>query len=361
MFGYYYEVPYGRDVRSRIIIKGLKYNGVNVTDIRLKNPTNTFLFLWNQVKLLKNGASALREADIILVGWPAWDAIYPAKILSKLLSKPVIADAFVSLYDTEVFDRRRVQKGSIKALRLYLKDKMLCELANHVLLDTKEHIRYFSRMFHIPYGKFSAIYVGSDDDIFYPRKGEKNDSFLITFHGSFIPLHGIEHIIRAMKFLEVYNDIRCEILGDGQMYRYISEMAKMLKLRNVIFHKKFLKYEELPSFIAKADICLGIFGDTPKAKRVVPTKVYDVLAMKKPLITGDTPAIREVGIIDRRHALLVKVGSPRALADAILELKNDEKLREKIAENGYALFKKKFTPKAIGENLKRTIEVVISR
>jgi glycosyltransferase involved in cell wall biosynthesis len=80
--------------------------------------------------------------------------------------------------------------------------------------------------------------------------------------------------------------------------------------------------------------------------------------MKKPLITGDTPAIREVGIADRRHALLVELGNPRALADAILELKEDERLKRRIAEGGYALFKEKFTPKAIGERLKNIIEEV---
>jgi glycosyltransferase involved in cell wall biosynthesis len=242
-----------------------------------------------------------------------------------------------------------------------LKDKVLCELADYVLLDTKEHIKYFSGTFCIRREKFSAIYVGSDDDYFYPREELENDVFVVTFHGSFIPLHGIEHIIRAMKLLEAHDDIRCEILGSGQTYEYVSELAKALRLKNVIFRRKFLKYEELPSFIAKADVCLGIFGVTPKARRVVPTKVYDILAMKKPLITGDAPAIREIGIVDRRHALLVELGNPRALADAILELKDDGRLRRRIAEGGYALFKEKFNPKAIGERLKEVIEAVTYR
>jgi glycosyltransferase involved in cell wall biosynthesis len=346
MFGYYYETPYGRDVRSCIMIKGLKRNGVNIIDVRSR-ASNAPLSLLDRAKMLKNGLNTLREADVILVGWPAWKAIYPAKVLSKFLSKSVIADAFVSLYDTEVLK--------------YVEDKVLCELADHVLLDTEEHIKYFSETFHVPRKKFSAIYVGSDDDYFYPRGKEEDDIFLRTFHGTFIPLHGVDCIVKAMKLLEAHDDIKCEILGSGQTYGYVSQLARTLRLRNVIFHRKFLKYEELPSFIAKADVCLGIFGVTPKAKRVVPTKVYDVLAMKKPLITGDTPAIKEVGIVDRRHALLVEPGNPRALADAILELKDDERLRRRIAEGGYALFKEKFTPKAIGKRLKEVIEEVASR
>jgi hypothetical protein len=64
--------------------------------------------LWNRAKLFKEGMSALKGVDAILVGWPAWRAIYPVKLLSKLLGKPLIVDAFISLYDTEVFDRKRV-------------------------------------------------------------------------------------------------------------------------------------------------------------------------------------------------------------------------------------------------------------
>jgi len=43
------------------------------------------------------------------------------------------------------------------------------------------------------------------------------------------------------------------------------------------------------------------------------------------------------------------MANPEALAEAILTLKDDEKLRDKIAENGYRLFKEKLTPKAIGK------------
>lgn len=360
IFGFYYKTVYGEAVRSRIIVKALKtISDMNIVGIRSEYPNNRCRFLKSQVKMFKKGIDFLRNVDLILVEYPAWDAVYIAKLISKLRHKPIIVDAFVSLYDTEVFDRRRVKENSLKALHLYLKDKLLCQLADHVLLDTREHIKYFSKVFHIPQKKFSPIYVGSDDEVFYPREKKGENFFLVTFHGTFIPLHGIEHIIIAMKFLEKHSDIKCEILGYGQTYKYVREIARSMKLKNTVLHRYFLKYEELPSFIAKADVCLGIFGNTPKAKRVVPTKVYDILAMKKPLITSATPAIREIGIINRKHALLVKPGDPKALADAILELKEDESLRERIAENGYSLYKKKFTPKAIGKSLKKVIEYII--
>jgi len=110
----------------------------------------------------------------------------------------------------------------------------------------------------------------------------------------------------------------------------------------------------VPKYIKKADICLGIFGDTQKTQRVIPNKVYEAIAMKKPVITADTPAVREL-FTDRKNILFCKTADPEDLAEKILELKNNEDIREKIAKGGYEIFKKYATPIVIGKKLKRDI------
>ena len=69
--------------------------------------------------------------------------------------------------------------------------------------------------------------------------------------------------------------------------------------------------------IQQADICLGIFGDSEKASRVIPNKVFQILHSGKPLITRDSPAIRELLNPDMTGVYLVPAASPKALADAI--------------------------------------------
>ena len=111
----------------------------------------------------------------------------------------------------------------------------------------------------------------------------------------------------------------------------------------------------MPTHIAKADIGLGIFGDTDKAKRVIPNKAYEIIAMKKPLITGDSSASREF-FSDEKNALLCEMANPGAIAESIIKLKEDESLREKIAGNGYTLFKERARPKVIGKEVKKIVE-----
>lgn len=177
----------------------------------------------------------------------------------------------------------------------------------------------------------------------------ENKKLLILFWGNFIPLQGIQYIIQAAKTLENHLDIQFTIIGGGQMSKDISCLVEKLKVNNIRFVDR-VNIKKLPQYIENADICLGIFGNTGKATRVIPNKVYEAIAMGKPVISGDTPAIREL-FTDRSNILLCRMADSGDLAEKILELKNDLELREKIAEGGYELYNKYATPQIVGKNL----------
>ncbi|GAG73250.1 unnamed protein product [marine sediment metagenome] len=80
--------------------------------------------------------------------------------------------------------------------------------------------------------------------------------------------------------------------------------------------------------------------------------------MKKPVIVGNNPANREL-FENRKNALMVEMADADALADAILELKENEELRERIAEEGYKTFREKCTLEVIGKEIKEIAERLI--
>ncbi len=77
--------------------------------------------------------------------------------------------------------------------------------------------------------------------------------------------------------------------------------------------------------------------------------------MKKPVITGDSPAAREV-FSDKVNALLCEMGNPEALAEAILLLKEDRKLREDIAEAGFTLYQEFFSSTEIAKKFEKALD-----
>ena len=345
---------YAKDyARNRILLKALRAAGFEVLERRsdIGNPLLRYRRLWR--------ICARDDFDLILSAFPsAWD-VPLARALSLAKRCPLIFDAHLSLYDSMVHDRRQVSEGSLSSVRLFGLDKVSCTLADVVLLDTLEHIKYFVKTFKVPPSKFRRVWVGSDDEVFYPRRVEKTtDKFVVFFYGSFIPLQGVPYIVKAAKLLQREKDLIFKIVGRGQTFNYVFQLTMSLKVNNVTF-LGWVDYYSLPNYIAEADVCLGVFGDTPKTLRVIPNKVYDALAMAKPVITGNTPAIREA-LTHGVNVWLCRVADPRSLADAILTLKEDRKLREKIALNGYQLFKKKFSIKAIGNLLKLIINEIMT-
>jgi len=145
------------------------------------------------------------------------------------------------------------------------------------------------------------------------------------------------------------------IVGPGMEHKRIPNLAQNLGADNIRFID-WLPYEQLPLEIAQADICLGgHFSAIDKAKRVIAGKTFQFLAMKKPVIVGDCPGNREL-LTDRDDALFVTMADAGALADAILELRDDVELREKIALGGYETFIRKGSSVTIKNEIKRIVD-----
>jgi len=322
--------------RNRILIKGLRQNGIEIIECnsRLRG-------IAKYLELAKKHFKIRKNYDAVIVGFPGYQAVILAKFLTR---KKIIFDAFTSIYDSMVWDRQLAHPRGLRAGYYWLLDWVSCKLADKILLDTMANIDYFVKTFRLKPEKFRRIFVGSDDEAIYPlAKKEKRNYFLVHFHGSFIPLQGIEYIIKAAKILEKEN-VMFNIIGSKIKKKY-----KNLKSININFVEN-VPYKKLKDYLAEADLCLGIFGDTPKVARVIPNKVFEALAAKRPVITGESHAIKEI-LSDRKNVLLCGIADARDLADKIMELKSNPELREKIAENGYNLFKEKLTPKQAVELL----------
>lgn len=277
----------------------------------------------------------------MLVGFPGYQAIILARWLAN---KPIFFDAFTSLYDSMVSDRKAARLNSLEAKYYWFLDWLSCRLADRIIIDTQAHIDYFVENFKAKPEKFIRVFVGTDDRIMKPQEKQKTDNyFSVYFYGSCIPLQGVKYILEATKILEKEN-IRFNIIGSR-----IKKTFKEYGLANVNFINN-VPYEKLPQYLGEADICLGVFGDTDKARRVIPNKVFDALALGQPVLTGASPAVREL-LTDRENALFCRLADSKNLAEKILELKNDANLREKIAKNGYKLFSEKLTPRKIVADL----------
>ncbi len=350
--------------RNLALIEGLKRAGCEVWEChqelwaehqdKMEAVRGGIFSLFQLVKsyflLLRQYQRASKEFDYMFVGYIGHLDVFLARLLKIFHKKPIVFDTFYSLYDTMVKDRRLYSEQSLKAKLLKFIDRWSVKCSDLALLDTQAHIKYFAEEFGLEESKFIAVPLGVDENNFYPRSVSKaSEKFEVLNYSSYIPLHGLEVIIDCAKILEREKDIHFTLIGKGQLYPKIRERAKRLELENVEFIE-WLPHQKLVERAVKAEVLLGIFGTTEKALRVIPYKVYEALALAKPVITEDSPASREL-LVDGEHCLLSPPGDPEALAERILLLKSNPELREKIAQKGHKLFLEKCSWEKIGERI----------
>ncbi len=363
--------------RNNVIIQGLRQNGVEVVECHanlwyntadkirsvrggLFNPGLMGRALGSYLRLIGRYAK-IGDYDVMVVGYAGHFDLFLARLLTSLARKPLVFDALLSLTETVVEDRGLAQRGSLLARLVYLVDRCACRLADLVLLDTEAHVRHFQRDLGVRLDKLRQVPVGADE--VYSGRGplpiRQSDAFRVVYFGQYIPLHGVHHIVEAAKLLEEHRDISFELVGDGQTYEEAASLAERLQVQNITFRRAWLPPEDLiAEHIAPSDVCLGVFGDSPKARRVVPIKVFVALALGKPVVTGDSPAAREM-LVHGADAILCEMANPQALAQAILLLKRNRPLREKIAREGYLSFQNKFSARVIGATVKSYLTEVV--
>ena len=347
---YIYGNLYGAKHRSNIVLEALKRNNIEV--VECSNRDNGILA---DLKSLVRFIFKKGKCDLVLAGFISQYWLWILKLLTR---KKIIMDGYISSYETLVTERGTYNEKSLKGRLIYALEKSACKLSDKVLIDTNAMIEYFVRLYGIERDKFARSLECSNTNIFYPRNiKKKTKKFVVLYHGAFLPLHGVNYILEAAKILE-NDDIEFWILGKGITLDESLRLAKKLNVKKVKF-LGFKPYEEMPLYLAQCDVGLGIFKILDKNERIIPNKIFELIAMKKPVITMDAKAIHEL-LEDRKSIMLCKAGDSVDLAKKILELKKDNELRERIAAGGYEEFKKHGSLEVIGREIKEIAEGLLN-
>ena len=301
------------------------------------------------VALLGQTLNPRRRPSVVLVPHPCqFDAVVVGAVC-RIVRVPMVIDYFVSLHETVVDDRGIVSSASLTAKVLRSVDALSAKLATLVLADTPEDVEAFAKETSTAPSKWRTVWVGADSHIYKPVAATPSLANVVLFYGTYIPLQGIDFIVRASLLLPKEYQVR--LIGDGQerprIEKIIRELGAPVELLDSVSEA------ELPAKISEASVCLGIFGTGAKSSRVIPNKVFQCMAMGKAIITADTPAIRH-HLEDA--VVTVPAGNPQALANGIVALLEDEvKIRE-LETGARKLFLEKFDDNKIAPLLVEALQ-----
>ena len=284
-----------------------------------------------------------RRPDVVVFLYPGHLDACVLGPIARLRRIPAVLDVFISLYDTAVVDRGLRSTRSPVAFATRALDVLACWSVRTVVVDTPEHADFFARFTHRARSRFAVLWVGAEE-LRFITADDPGDDAPILWYLTYIPLHGFETVARAAAHLGD-DDRTFRLIGNGQQRTEAEKLAHELGLTNVEFVDQ-IPEAELPAEIARASICLGVFGTSDKAARVVPNKVFQCAAAGRAVITAATPAV----INAFGDALVtVPVGDLSALAAAIRDLRGPERLA--VAARARATFEQRYSEAALADDL----------
>jgi glycosyltransferase involved in cell wall biosynthesis len=324
--------------RTRILLRGLSENGVQLTEChrdvwggtedksQISGIADKFHVLWRYLiayPVLICRYLRCRKHDAVLIGYLGLFDVLVLWPFVRLRRAILIWDVFLSLYDTVVEDRKMIRRRNPVAMAMWAMEWSALRLVDKAIIDTQAHADHLCRTYHCSGNRVARVFLGVEPEPFDLARQEllpadpNERPKRIVFYGQFIPLHGIEFIVRAAKKTEKAG-LQWLLIGKGQQTESVRSLIDRLQPENLEWIE-WVEYSELAGYLAASHIALGIFGTTGKAQRVIPNKVFQILMAGRPLITADTPAIREL-VSESDQVRLVPAGDASALARAALEM-----------------------------------------
>lgn len=119
----------------------------------------------------------------------------------------------------------------------------------------------------------------------------KEDDKVLFFMGFLYHFAGLKEV--ALEFAKnKYKNLKLLIVGDGDAYSDLQNIVEEHDLKDKVILTGIKPYNEIPEFLAASDICiLPSYPDEEIMQDIVPIKIYEYMAMGKPIITTYLPGV----------------------------------------------------------------------
>lgn len=160
---------------------------------------------------------------------------------------------------------------------------------------------------------------------------------LVAYAGHLYPWKGVDVLVRALGALPEANGL---VIG-GHPAEHDRERVEALS-RSLGLESRVMFTGQVPATaVARrlSEASILVLPNTASAiseRYTSPLKLFEYLAVGRPIVASNLPAIREV-LTDGESALLVPPGDPAALAAAIRRIAGDPALARRLAANALAL------------------------
>lgn len=189
--------------------------------------------------------------------------------------------------------------------------------------------------------RVTVIENGVDPAAFAPRE---DDGALRAAHGlagkfvaAYVGTHGmcqrLETVLEAAARLRYRADIAFLMVGGGAERAQLLARRERMGLTNVVMLDQLPK-AAMPAVLASADVSLVPLMNDDLFKTVLPSKMFEAMAMRRPVVLGVAGAACAL-LEEAQAGIAIAPESAEELAAAVVQLADDSGLRRRLGDNGY--------------------------
>jgi len=321
-------------------IEGLKVHrsSIYVTTSKslVKRLLNYFSFVWTSYWV---GRSKLeREYDFLLCESPPLFLGISAFLLSKAKKAKFIFNVS-DLWPESAEKLGLVTNKFFLRMAQYL-EEFLYKKAQLISGQTQGIVKNIKQRF--PEKDLYWLPNGVDLSYYDPDKvtskwreenGFNQSDKLFLYAGIIGHAQGLEVILKAAKTLSSRSECKFILLGSGPCKKELQELKSKWQLDNVIF-KDVVSKKEMPFIVKAADVALIPLRKLDLFKGAIPSKVFENLAMRTPIVLGVEGEAKDLFIKEGNAGVFYEPENATEMAEAIEKLLNTDGLIEELGENG---------------------------
>jgi colanic acid biosynthesis glycosyl transferase WcaI len=337
--------------------------GVEVIRIRVPSLDRANLkqrmlqFIWYQVGATWAGLE--QPCDVLLITNPALESWLPLLFLSGLRGDPAVfsvQDIYPDVGVTLGIFRHQPVIAIVEWLeRFCLNRSKIVQIISESFIEPL-------RSLGISESKMMLVSNWVDTDLITPLPRDNSFSrehglrygFVALYAGNIGFSQGLEHVLTTAEVLRDHTDIIFVLLGGGAGCDYLKSQAQKMGLENVRF-LPFQPRSRLPEVLATADVSLVTLRKGIGISSL-PSKCYSILASGRPLIASVDEESDIWKLVQRSGAgVCIPPENTEALAETIIELKDDPSRRELLGHKGREFALKYHSPQAAAEKFEQLL------
>ncbi|MBU6434909.1 MAG: glycosyltransferase family 4 protein, partial [Nitrospirae bacterium] len=180
--------------------------------------------------------------------------------------------------------------------------------------------------------------------------------FVASYFGTHGMAHHLETVLEAARELTDWKDIVFLLVGDGAERSRLVAMRDEMKLSNVVMLDQQPK-EKMPELWSLSSVSLVLLKKSALFKTVLPSKIFESMAMERPVILGVEGESAEL-VMSAGGGICIEPESAKDLASQVLKLYRDPTMCQKLGSSGRRYVLEHFDRKVLARRFADVMKLV---